>query len=145
MSPLQTQKWADLLCTHFESFASQQKQSSNTDPTVMPYSREGRWTDGVRRTQTYTASVFAVRERWIIVCNINARYSLLERYFYCVRFSDLHSTVPCTVSVPFSHDEFIIRHAMDLLHVQRLRTSCWYWKCRRYRCNTKPRRPAWSR
>ena len=35
----------------------------NADSTVIPYEYDGRRTDGVRRTQTYTASVFAVREQ----------------------------------------------------------------------------------
>ena len=42
---------------------TQEKQSTNTDSTVIPYKYDGPRTDGVRRMQTYTASVFAVREQ----------------------------------------------------------------------------------
>ena len=54
-----------LLCLVIVLFQAytQEKQSTNTDSTVIPYEYDGRRTDGVRRTQTYTASVFAVREQ----------------------------------------------------------------------------------
>ena len=58
--------------------------------------------------QTGGPSMLTQQKQSVMSMHVIIHY-LHERYFYSVRFSDLHSMAPCTVSVLFSHDEFNIR------------------------------------